>query len=99
MKNRIRSLSLLCLAFTLTFATVPRSHADGTATGTIDSSVPKPAGPTTGEPDTGAGGAQPPKPGTITTTSSLSMPGSTVLPTVTDPLLLAILMALRLVCP
>ncbi len=99
MKNRIRSLSLLILAFTLTFATVPPSHADGTATGTTDSSAPRPAGPTTGEPDTGAGSAQPSKPGMIATTSNVSTPGSTVLPPVTDPLLIAILTALRLVIP
>lgn len=99
MKNRIRSLSLLLLAFTLTFATVAPTRADGTPTGSVGSSAPKPAGPTTGEPDTGAGSAQPPKPGTIATTSSVSTPGSTVLPPVTDPLLIAILTALRLICP
>jgi len=99
MKNRIRSLSLLILAFTFTFATVAVSRADGTATGTTDSSAPKPAGPTTGEPDTGAGSAQPPKPGTIVATTNVIVPGTTTLPPITDPVLLAILAALRLVCP
>ena len=99
MKNRIRSLSLCLLAFTLTIATVAPTRADGTSTGTTGSSAPRPAGPTTGEPDTGAGSTQPPKPGMIATTSNVSAPGTTTVPPLTDPVLIAILTALRLVLP
>lgn len=98
MKNRIRSLSLLILAFTLAVATATVVHADGTSTSTTGPSAPRPAGPTTGEPDTGAGSAQPPKPGTVVASMNIAAPGTTT-PPITDPVLLALLAALRLICP